>query len=260
LIDAGYKPLVECDTRMIDLIQRSFPTIKAREAIYRIEYPNDSPFNDYDLHLPMGSLMKYFRPDLDSFDNKAGAYLKVDLAKKSIWLERLEKIRNGKKVGSTIKRIRKEEKKLTPPYEIPIFKYGNPNTNDNEKYLGKPSITYLGNSQWKFNLTVPTNKDIENNTTYFVMTVPSQKWNNVVFNYYDNKVDLWINGNLERNMDLQENPLNHHQSDVITVGSKSGLIGGLCNLQFFSKPMTATQITQSYNLLYSQNPPLNNLH
>ena len=102
LIDAGYKPLVECDARMIDLIQRSFPTVKAREAIYRLEYPNDSPYNDYDLHLPMGSLMKYFRPDLGSFDNKAGAYLKVDLAKKAMWLERLEKIRNGKKlVGIT---------------------------------------------------------------------------------------------------------------------------------------------------------------
>ena len=170
-------------------------------------------------------------------------------------------ILNGRKVGWATKRIRKEEKKLTPPYEIPIFKYGNPNLNPNEKdrYLGKPSITYLGNSQWKFNLTVPSNPDIENNTTYFVMSVPSQKWNNIVFNYYDNKVDLWINGNLERNMDLRENPLNHHQTDVITIGSKFGLMGALCNLQFFSKPMTATQITQSYNLLYSQNPPVNNL-
>jgi hypothetical protein len=102
LIDAGYKPLVECDARMIGLIQRSFPTVKAREAIYRIEYPHDSPYNDYDFHLPMGSLMKYFRPDLDSFDNKAGAYLKVDLAKKAMWSERLEKIRNGKRlVGIT---------------------------------------------------------------------------------------------------------------------------------------------------------------
>jgi len=172
---------------------------------------------------------------------------------------REDKFRRGKKVGQTIKRIRKDDTKLTPPYEIPIFKYGNTNTNGNDGYLGKPSITYLGNSRWKFNMTVPTKPDIENNTTYFIMSVPSQKWNNVVFNYYDNKVDLWINGNLERNMDLQENPLNHQQSDVITVGSKSGLMGALCNLQFFSKPMTATQITQSYNLLYSQNPPVNNL-
>jgi hypothetical protein len=102
MIDAGYKPLVECDARMIDLIQRSFPAIKVREASYRIEYPHDSPYNDFDCHLPMGSLMKYFRPDLDSFDNKSGAYLKVDLVNKAIWSERLQKIRNGKKlVGIT---------------------------------------------------------------------------------------------------------------------------------------------------------------
>ena len=102
LIDAGYKPLVECDARMIDLIQRSFPSITTREAIYRVEYPHDSPYDDFDCHLPMGSLMHYFRPNLDSFDNKAGAYLKVDVAKKAKWSNELEKIRNGKKlVGIT---------------------------------------------------------------------------------------------------------------------------------------------------------------
>jgi len=208
----------------------------------------------------------------DTYTTNFGLSMWIYVNEKDVGLNRLEHknmvsfkdvrqdiIIKGKKVGQETKRIQKDEKKLTPPYEIPIFKYGSPNTNDNEGYLGKPSITYLGNNQWKFNLTVPTKPDIENNTTYFIMSVPSQKWNNIVFNYYDNKVDLWINGNLERNMDLQENPLNHRQSDVITIGSKSGLMGGLCNLQFFSKPMTATQITQSYNLLYSQNPPLNNL-
>jgi Flp pilus assembly protein TadD len=102
LINAGYKPLVECDVRMIDLLQRSFPSITTRKAIYRVEYPHDSPYDDFDCHLPMGSLMHYFRPNLDSFDNKAGAYLKVDLAKKAIWSKELEKIRNGKKlVGIT---------------------------------------------------------------------------------------------------------------------------------------------------------------
>jgi len=102
LIDAGYKPLVECDARMIDLIQRSFPSITTREAIYRVEYPHDSPYDDFDCHLPMGSLMHYFRPDLDSFHNKSGDYLEVELAKKAIWSKELEKIRNGKKlVGIT---------------------------------------------------------------------------------------------------------------------------------------------------------------
>jgi hypothetical protein len=98
LIDAGYKPLVECDVRMMGLLKRSFPSITTREAIYRIDYPHDSPYDDFDCHFPMGSLMHYFRPSLDSFHNKSGAYLRVDLAKKAMWFERLEKIRNGKKL------------------------------------------------------------------------------------------------------------------------------------------------------------------
>lgn len=102
LIDAGYQPLVECDARMIDLLQRSFPSITAREAIYRMEYPHDSPYDDFDCHIPMGSLMQHFRPRLDSFHHKNGAYLKVDSAKQSKWSERLESLRKGKKlVGIT---------------------------------------------------------------------------------------------------------------------------------------------------------------
>ena len=146
----------------------------------------------------------------------------------------------------------------TPQIEIPIFKYGNTDNGN----LGKPSISYVGNSRWKFNFTVPkaTISGIKQKDTHFILSVPSQKWNQIVFNYYDNKVDLWINGNLERNMDLHLNPIKQTQNDIITVGSKSGLMGGICNIQFYSKPMTLSQISQSYNLLYSQNPPVNNLY
>ena len=138
--------------------------------------------------------------------------------------------------------------------EIPIFKYGN--TNDGN--LGKPSISYIGNSKWKFNFTVPSKKpSVEQyQDTYFILPVPSQKWNQVVFNYYDNKVDLWINGNLERNMDLHSIPIQQTQTDTITIGNKWGLMGAICNIQFYSKPMTSSQISQAYNLLYSQNPPV----
>jgi hypothetical protein len=147
----------------------------------------------------------------------------------------------------------------TPLHEIPIFKYGNPKDGN----LGKPSISYIGNSKWKFNFTVPSSHSGKSNPsslqyqdTYFILAVPSQKWNQIVFNYYDNKVDLWINGNLERNMDLHLNPIQQTQTDTITIGSKSGLMGGICNIQFYSKPMTSSQISQAYNLLYSQNPPV----
>lgn len=98
LIKAGYVPLVECDKRMIDLVQRSFPNIQARESIYRIDYPHDSPFLDYDCHIPMGSLLSYFRPNLNSFNSRSGKYLKVNQDMRRVWLDRTNKIRNGKKL------------------------------------------------------------------------------------------------------------------------------------------------------------------
>lgn len=143
--------------------------------------------------------------------------------------------------------------------EITLFKYGNVDDGN----LGKPSISYIGNSKWKFNFTVPAlsgkKKVAEYQDTYFILPVPSQKWNQVVFNYYDNKVDLWINGNLERNMDLHLTPIRQTQTDTITIGNKYGLMGAICNIQFYSKPMTSSQISQAYNLLYSQNPPTNEI-
>jgi len=98
LINKGFHPLVECDKRMLSLLQRSFPTIKFREAIYRIDYPHDSPYDDYDCHIPMGSLPQHFRKELDSFKASSGSYLKTDPIKRANWSERLKEIRHGKKL------------------------------------------------------------------------------------------------------------------------------------------------------------------
>jgi len=98
LIDEGYKPLVECDLRMIELLKRSFPGVEVREAKYRIDYPHDSPHHDFDSHLPMGSLMMHFRPFIKSFEKTTGSYLKVDPIKLKSWDTRLQSIRKSKKL------------------------------------------------------------------------------------------------------------------------------------------------------------------
>jgi len=98
LIDEGYKPLVECDLRMIELFKRSFPGVEVREAMYRIDYPHDSPHHDFDSHLPMGSLMMHFRPSIKSFEKTTGSYLKVDPIKLKFWNTRLQTIRKSKKL------------------------------------------------------------------------------------------------------------------------------------------------------------------
>jgi len=96
LIELGFKPIVECDKRLVPLIQRSFPTVLAREAMHRLDYPHDSLHNDFDCHIPMGSLMKYFRQEFSNFQD-SGGYIKPDVGIVNKWRERLGHIANGKK-------------------------------------------------------------------------------------------------------------------------------------------------------------------
>jgi len=96
LIELGFNPIVECDKRLVQTIQRSFPTVLAREAMHRLDYPHDSLHKDFDCHIPMGSLMKHFRKEFSSFHD-SGGYIKPDSNIVNKWRERLGLIANGKK-------------------------------------------------------------------------------------------------------------------------------------------------------------------
>jgi len=96
LIELGFNPIVECDKRLVPLIQRSFPTVLAREAMHRLDYPHDSLHKDFDCHIPMGSLMKHFRQEFSNFHD-SGNYIKPDSNIVNKWRERLGPIANGKK-------------------------------------------------------------------------------------------------------------------------------------------------------------------
>lgn len=96
LIDLGYSVIIECDKRLINIVERSFPGVKAREAIYRLEYPHDSPHNDFGSQIPVGSLMQYFRPSLERFIDRSG-FLVPSKHLLSKWNERLKSIHPTKK-------------------------------------------------------------------------------------------------------------------------------------------------------------------
>jgi len=129
--------------------------------------------------------------------------------------------------------------------ETEIFNYGN----------GKPKITYFNDT------TIDNKKDkyifylTNKNNNSYSLTLPSQKWNNFVFNYYSDKVDLFINGNLERTYTFNENIPIYLATDTITTGSNQGLDGAICNINYYLEPLTKSQITTTYNLLMSKNPP-----
>jgi tetratricopeptide (TPR) repeat protein len=76
LYATSLKILVKCDKRLIPLFERSFPG----DVIY---FSKDQPVpeDEYDFHIPMGSLPLTFRKSLDSFKKSASGFLKSDMSK-----------------------------------------------------------------------------------------------------------------------------------------------------------------------------------
>jgi ADP-heptose:LPS heptosyltransferase len=67
------KLMVQVDDRLIPLFRRSFP----KDLVF---YSNleKIPEDQYDTHVPVGSLPSYFRQSIVSFKQSSGSYLKVD--------------------------------------------------------------------------------------------------------------------------------------------------------------------------------------
>jgi len=131
--------------------------------------------------------------------------------------------------------------------ETPIFDYGN----------GKPKITYFNDmtSDKTQNKYIFYFTDSTAGPSSYKLSMPSQKWNYIVFNYYSDRVDLFINGTLERTFTFKNNMPNYLAIDNIIVGSDSGLDGAICNVNYYNAPLTKTKISNTYNLLMLKNPP-----
>jgi len=135
-------------------------------------------------------------------------------------------------------------------YEANIFSYG----------TGKPRINYTNdindaNHRDKYNFYFTDSATTPN----YQMTLPNQKWNNVVFNYSANKVDLFINGNLETtfHFDGTNKYPHYNETDNITVGQNSkGLLGAICNVVYYKTNLMNNQIVNDYNFLMLKNPPV----
>ena len=76
LYTASSQILVKCDKRLIPLFERSFPA----DIIY-LSKGQLVPEDEYDFHIPVGSLPLTFRKSLDSFEKSSLGFLKCDTAK-----------------------------------------------------------------------------------------------------------------------------------------------------------------------------------
>jgi len=88
--------VVECDPRLVSLFARSFPGV---EVVERRD-PPDARIMDEDLgwQVPMGGLLRWFRPTLESFPKQAG-YLRPDPQRVAHWRARVDALGGGLKVG-----------------------------------------------------------------------------------------------------------------------------------------------------------------
>lgn len=65
--------IIECDHRLAPVLARSFPNYVVRPQSYYAQ-TRESTYNDFDFHLPIASLMKFFRRKIDDFQ-RGGPYI-----------------------------------------------------------------------------------------------------------------------------------------------------------------------------------------
>jgi len=139
--------------------------------------------------------------------------------------------------------------------ETEIFDYSShprityKNISTNQKSQDKGIYTFY------FSNTKSTTIESDDDAKY-ELSIPNQKWNLISFNYFDTKVDLYINGNLERTYTFSDNIPQYSPEDLVKLGKDNGLNGAICNVSYNKKPLTSTEISTAYNINYMNNPPI----
>ena len=146
-----------------------------------------------------------------------------------------------------------------------------PNTNSNYSkftsllnYGDKPNILYNG----KTNTLMITmqQKDLDKNTQNNILEFDTkgnriiyksnnillQKWNNIIINYSGGTFDVFLNGELVKSS-IEVVP--YYTYENLTIGENNGIKGGICNVVYFSKSLTSSNIYYLYNTLKNRTPP-----
>jgi hypothetical protein len=89
IIDAARDVVIECDARLTPLFTRSFPRADVRAQTF--DGFRRETMHDFDRAIPAGSLMRWFRPTVDSFPDR-GAYLVPDETRVAEWRHRLAEL------------------------------------------------------------------------------------------------------------------------------------------------------------------------
>ena len=90
--------ILECQEKLIPLLKRSLPNVEVKIQDRTLDTERD----DFDFHLPMGSLYKNFVQEL-LINKKVDSYLVPDPIRVEYWQKRLKSLGNGPFIGSSWK-------------------------------------------------------------------------------------------------------------------------------------------------------------
>ena len=120
-------------------------------------------------------------------------------------------------------------------------------------------LSYAENPEISFNLEKHMLKitvkkaDGTKRVVYKNNKIPMQRWNNFIITNTGGTIDIFINGIL---VSSTPNTVPHMKYDSIIAGTRNGVSGGICNVTYFSYPMTRRQIQFLYNNFKGKNPPI----
>jgi hypothetical protein len=80
-----------------------------------------------------------------------------------------------------------------------------------------------------------------------------QKWNNIIINYNGVVLDIFLNGELVKS-DIGVVP--YYTIDNLTIGEEDGIQGGICNVVYFKRALTTSNIYYLYNMVKNKSPPV----
>jgi len=184
-----------------------------------------------------------------------------------IFLDSEYKKKNVIKLPNPNKLITEPSKQTSNRYALSLWTFVNQRTHQSNRNTNifsygsedswKPKIEFLGAADsysekfrdtYRITVAPGFSYDVE---------IASQVWNNFVFNYNGDFVDLFINGNLERSFECI--PKYNIATDQFIIGETNGLYGAICNVNYYDEPLSLRQITAAYNFLNLRNPPINNI-
>ena len=125
--------ILECQEKLVPLLERSFPNVEVKAENKSLDLKR----NDFDFHLPMGSLYKNFIEEI-SQNAKAEAYLVPDPVRVNFWRKRLNSLGNGPYIGISWKSSDMSPTRL--PNYAPISEWS--------PILAIPDVTFI-NMQYK---------------------------------------------------------------------------------------------------------------